>query len=412
VCEEESSDSQTPRRSDAGLTPAGALPMIVRERAKRRLMEHAPYSRSELLSALQGKDLGGVPATFYELNPHRKDSWYCQNPAYSTLVEFAAQSADTFALAGVGMGMFLSDDSLLDKETRKERQDGRTFTTTIVHTPRGDLVRRSRRDDDVLTEWLFEHFLKTEEDVEAFLSLPYEPPRLDFSDYRKCEQSTGEKGLLVADLPDPICVVMDLVGFMQVALWCRTNPELVIRLVEVISERLTWAVAEIARQVERSGFRIFGPEYAAPPLLSAEWFEKLVVPHDKKMVEIVRNSGRSNIAILHCHGHLDAVLEKILRIGPHALEPLEPPPLGNLTMKELRRRVGDNLVLMGYMQARELEFDTEEETERKARQAIEDGYRNGGLVLLPTAFPISTPVSPRCERNLMRFVMTAKEGAF
>lgn len=376
---------------------------------KDRPMGHPPYSRSELLAALQGEDLGGVPASFYELNPYYEESWYYQDPAYAGLVQFAKERADTFGFAGVGMGMFVGDDTVLDHEVREERLEASTLTTRVLHTPKGDLVARGRKDEGVHTSWELEYFLKTEEDVERFLSLPYQPPKLDFSRYENVERQLGEKGVPVVGVADPICRVMDLAGFMQVALWCRTEPELVIKLGELMSERLATALAEIAARVRRTAFRITGPEYSAPPLLSVDWFDKVVAPHDKRLVEIIRESDPSNIAILHCHGRLDAVLERILAIGPHVLEPLEPPPLGDVPMKELRRRAGDNLVLMGYMQFRELESDTEEETERKVRLAIEEGYRNGGLLLIPTAFPIVTPLPPGLERNLIRFVTTAKE---
>lgn len=371
-------------------------------------MGHGPYSRDELLASLRGEDLGGVPASFYELNPYEPESWYCQHPSYAGLVEFARERADTFGMTGVGAGIFLQDDALLDHEQREERVGRSTFTTRVLHTPKGDLVARRRSDDGVLTSWALEYFLKTEEDVERFLSLPYQPPELDFSPYEDVEQRLGENGVPVVGVADAMNHVMQLAGFTQVALWCRSKPELVVRLVELMSERTVEVVAEITRRVARTAFRITGPEYAAPPLMSAEWFRKVVLPHDRRVVEIIRESDRSNLAILHCHGRLDAVLESILEIGPHVLEPLEPPPLGDLAMEELRRRAGD-LVLMGYMQFRELEFDTEEETERKVRSAIEEGYRNGRLLFIPTAFPIVTPVPSRTERNLIRFVTTAKE---
>lgn len=364
-----------------------------------------------MLASLRGEDVGGVPASFYELNPYDPESWYCRNPSFARLVEFARERADTFGLTGVGTGMFMEEDAVLNHEQREERVGTTTITTRVLHTPKGDLVARDRKDDGVLTTWALEYFLKTEGDVERFLSLPYRPPELDFSRYESVEQHLGENGLPVVGVADAINQVMQLAGFMRVALWCRTNPELVVALVEVMSERVVEVVADVARRVERTAFRVTGPEYAAPPLMSAEWFRKVVLPHDKRLVEIIRESDRSNVAILHCHGRLDAVLESILEIGPHVLEPLEPPPLGDLPMKELRRRVGD-LVLMGYMQFRELEFDTEEETERKVRAAIEAGYRNGRLLFIPTAFPIAAPVPPRAERNLIRFVTTAKEMTF
>jgi hypothetical protein len=307
------------------------------------------------------------------------------------------------------MGTFLSDDSLFERETVRERVGSSTFITKTIHTPKGDFVERSREDDGVHTGWTLDYFLKGEADVERVLSLPHSPPRLDLSGYWNVERQLGERGVPIIEIADPICCLMYMAGFMQGALWCRTNPELLIRFVEVMAERLSAVVAEIARQVRRTAFRIVGPEFSAPPLLSAEWFNRLVVPHDARLVRIIRESDASNVAMIHCHGRLDAVWEGIAAIGPHVLEPLEPPPQGDVEMKELRRRAGKDLVLMGYMQFADLEFDTEEETERKVRRAIEDGYRNGGLILIPTAFPIVTPVAPRCERNLMRFITTAKE---
>jgi len=121
---------------------------------------------------------------------------------------------------------------------------------------------------------------------------------------------------------------------------------------------------------------------------------------------VVQDHG--NFACIHCHGKLDAVLEKIVSMKPDALEPLEPPPSGDLLLNQIKKRVGDKICLMGYIQYRDLANGSKDDIERKCREAIEMGAEGGGYVILPTAGPI-TALSERELENHKQLLISAKK---
>jgi hypothetical protein len=47
-------------------------------------------------------------------------------------------------------------------------------------------------------------------------------------------------------------------------------------------------------------FRIFGPEYAAPPVMSLKHFEKFVTAYDRPLIELIHRHG--GYVRYHCHG--------------------------------------------------------------------------------------------------------------
>ncbi|MHB0998977.1 MAG: uroporphyrinogen decarboxylase family protein [Armatimonadota bacterium] len=64
------------------------------------------------------------------------------------------------------------------------------------------------------------------------------------------------------------------------------------------------------------------------------------------------------------------------------IHPLEPPPGGDVDLREIKRRFGDRLVFMGNLNTYQLMlYGTPKEVEEAARKCIEDAGEGGGFVL-------------------------------
>jgi hypothetical protein len=146
-------------------------------------------------------------------------------------------------------------------------------------------------------------------------------------------------------------------------------------------------------------FRFWGPEYCGAPLMNPRThFRDLVVERVAPLVDRVHASG--NLAVLHCHGRLDALLEPILETGCDALEPLEVLPVStaDVTLADVRRRVGHRMCLAGGMQAIDLDTGTPDLVRSRVRRIVEQSGTTGTIVL-PTSTPLQVPLPAAIAAN-------------
>jgi hypothetical protein len=104
---------------------------------------------------------------------------------------------------------------------------------------------------------------------------------------------------------------------------------------------------------------------------------------------------------LHCHGRLKNILTHIDSMKVDALDPIEPPPQGDVELLDVRERYGDRLVLFGNLEASDLEnLDTSKFREKIVR-ALEEGTRGEGrgFVLMPSASPYGRNITARTLAN-------------
>ena len=64
------------------------------------------------------------------------------------------------------------------------------------------------------------------------------------------------------------------------------------------------------------------------------------------------------------------------------INPLEPPPMGDCELSEIKREFGGRLALMGNLHTTDVMlFGTPEDVERAAKKAIDDAAEGGGFIL-------------------------------
>ena len=73
---------------------------------------------------------------------------------------------------------------------------------------------------------------------------------------------------------------------------------------------------------------------------------------------------------VHCHGALDAVLERFADMGVNVLHPIEAPPLGDITLAEAKRRIGDRVCLERNIQIGDVMTLSQKEIVAQVVQAI------------------------------------------
>ncbi len=301
---------------------------------------------------------------------------------------------DPFIDVGIGGNAFMG--RLFESRSLREGSD----TVTVISTPMGDLTSRYRRTE--ATGYTVEFPCKTAEDVEKYLSIPFEPAEPDVSAFLSRKREIGEEGLVLAGIADAICLPASILSPEDMCLLWADEPDLMRKIVSIAASRLNDFVDKACR-AGVDAFRIVGGEYATEQL-GPPGFNALVKPFDSELVEIIHRHG--GIVYYHNHGRVSRFLEDFADLGIDALDPLEVPPYGDVDLADAKRRIGDRVCLVGGLDDMEVLESLDEGTVKEmARERIE-AAGTSGYILGGTASGIYTE---RAARNFIALVDVAEE---
>ncbi len=314
------------------------------------------------------------------------------------------QAWDSQQTASQGLrGEFFTTERYLDRSSR--------MTRTTLRIAGRVMTSLTRRDPDVDTVWTVEHLLKSNEDVEAYLQLPDEVfgEMIDVSPLIDEEKRMGERGIVMVDTEDPLCAAATLFAMEDFTILAMTQPNLFHRLLEKCARVIHHRTEQVARQFPGRLWRIYGPEFATEPYLPPHLFDGYVVRYDGPMVEAIRRTG--GFARIHIHGRIRNVLDSVVRMGADAIDPIEPPPQGDVDLAFVRAKYGEDLALFGNLEVADVENAEPEQFEKIVRKAIADGTRGDGrgFVLMPSACPYGRTLSTQTLRNYETMVRCIEE---
>jgi hypothetical protein len=352
--------------------------------------------RQRLMASIRGETVDRPPVSFYEINgldekPEDSDAFNIFNhPSWLPLIELAREQSDRIVMRAVPFA-WAEPDPLEEHSTIESWQDeqGRLFQRRSIRTGKRLLTSLTRRDPEVNTVWTIEHLLKQVEDVKAFLEIPL--PGLagqpDPSGVLEAEQALGESGIVMIDTSDPLCEAAQLFPMADYTVMALSEPRLFHRLLERFAVRLQARTEATARALPGRLWRIYGPEYASPPYLPPKLFGEYVTRYDQPMVESIQRWG--GYARIHSHGRLRQILDDIVATGCDGLDPIEPPPQGDVALSYVRQHYGKQLTLFGNLEASDIENLPTEEFRKKVEQALREGTEGEGrgFVLMPSACP-------------------------
>ena len=368
-------------------------------------------SRRRLLTALEGGIPDRVPINTYELAGRNSLDWYNQQPSYRGLMDYVRAHTDCITNWNPRPATdrytceerFLCSDYPVEIEARTESAGQFQRTTRICHTPKGDLRSVTQAAADVYTTWQVEHWCKSTADVDAALSVPYEPARYDASDLTRVRAELGDEGLVMASVGDPAYLAADLMSFQDYLMWAFEHTDHFARTVSVIAERV---MENLRRQLDccvLDVYRIVGPEYFTPPYLPPAMFQRFIVPHVAAMTRLIHERGGK--VRLHCHGKMRHVLDMILETGCDGIDPCEPPPDGDIELDELKRRCqARGVSVWGNIELKLLEQATPAQVRAEVQKIMDQAKAGGGFVLMPTAAPINLPLAPKTQANYEAFI--------
>lgn len=364
--------------------------------------------RERLMATLRGEPVDRPPFSLYELDrlsfyPHDPDNPYDvqADPSWQPLLRLAREKADRIVHATSPVTN-APPDVLEDRIEVEDWEEGESrFVRRTLHAGDRDLTSLTRRDKDVDTWWTLEHYLEDEEDFEAYLDLPAPAfgGEVDPSVVHAMEEDLGDGGIVLLDTADPLCGVAGLFEMGDFTIMAMTRPDLMHRALERFASVLYPRTEAIAKALPGRLWRIYGPEYASPPYMPPRLFEEYVTRYVTPMVGTIQQYG--GYARIHSHGNLRDVLDHIVATGCDGLDPIEPPPQGDVELAYVRERYGKQMVLFGNLEASDIENLPADAFREKVETALREGTagEGRGFVLLPSASPYGRILSERALRN-------------
>jgi hypothetical protein len=129
------------------------------------------------------------------------------------------------------------------------------------------------------------------------------------------------------------------------------------------------------------GIRIlrYNDSVANMNLISPAMWRSFVMPYIKRFCDEVHSY--CNEVKIYCHicGNVIPIINDLIDCGLDCIAPLD--PLGGFSVGEIRRIVGDSMVLMGGVNTLSFIQKTPEELCKEAEKCIEEGFVNGRYVV-------------------------------
>lgn len=353
-------------------------------------------SRERLLCVLRGDIPDRVPVSTYELVGYDTHNFCNKEPSYKNLMDFIREKTDCICMWNPsGNEHLMASAYQPDISSRRTNLEDGYEDCVTLRISNKTLCSRQRVIDNIYTVWHTELLCKTSEDVEAILSLPYEPVSYDASDALRIESEVGQNGIIMSSISDPAGYAMALMEFGEATVWAMTETEHFASVVERLHERMMTNLERMLDAYKADLYRICGPEYLTPPYLPPQFFEKFVVPYVREMTELIHSRG--SMVRLHSHGRIGRLLDMIAQTGVDGLDPCEAPPDGDIELADIKRKIGDQITLFGNIQLKMLEHGTELQVRQAVRSMMAAAKDGGRFVLMPTAAPINVPLSPHTE---------------
>ena len=366
-------------------------------------------SRERLMAAMRREEPDRMPIYIRGVgvtSPNWREN--LRHPSYLPLYEAVEKYCDWEHGWGGGSGVFLSatDQVRSYSETRPSKDEDFVIHERVLETPKGPLKAASFSSTKGKPGMADEYYIKDREDAEKFLSIPYVPLKPDVSSFFSENRRIGDRGIVIVSLgADPIYWIQQIMGSELLAIWSIEERELLTEMVEMMFQRCYDFVKYLVKSGVGPVFGSAGQELATPPLLSPDDFREFVVKYDKPLIDLVHEHG--GLVHVHCHGNLDAVLEDFVEMGVDCLNPIEPPPVGSLTLAEAKELINGRMTLDGGVQNGDNDLLEPDEMVKVVEETVAMGKPGGCFILGQTSSPTTWPVlSEKHIANFKAFVET------
>jgi len=363
-------------------------------------------SRERLLAALRLQPVDRVPMHIRGVRPWDEPWVATRDASYAPVIAAVEEHGDYVDWWGAPRGVFYSAAPVPTDSWTEDRDDW-VAHYTMYHTPGGDMRTMTLASKRGLPGMQMEFMVKELADLEKVLSVPYEPCRPDCAPFFAKSEQMGERGLLMTDIPNAISMMHNLMGSARLAVWSLTERPRIVDLLWTFHRRCLDLLEHLIAAGVGPCYAMSGEEYVTPPLHSPRDFGEFVVEPEQELAAAIHRAG--HLLHIHCHGPLSNVLEEFVTIGADCLHPLEAPPMGDVTLADAKRRIGDRICLEGNIQIGDIYAGKTADivAEMKHNLQVTGGQ---GYIVCPTASPHTAVLTDLTVRNYLALIETAVAG--
>lgn len=260
------------------------------------------------------------------------------------------------------------------------------YSTTryTFNTPGGNLTMSLQSDEH--SSWVVEHLIKEKKDIDLIANYATQP-LCDIEDINRQASNYGERGIVrgwiccfdIFGQPGTWQDACCLHGTENMIMAAYDDPEWVQSFLQILFKRK----AEYIKSLAGANYDIheLGGGDASSTVINPHIFDNFVAPYDSKLIDLLHTVGQK--VSYHTCGGMMPFLERIVEMGPDAIETLTPPAMGgDVILSEVKQRVGDKVCLIGgFDQYNYFNNCSPDETRAAVRRCFEDAGQGGGYIL-------------------------------
>jgi len=362
-------------------------------------------SHERLMAAYRNEVPDRVPVRVWAVD----DLTQPMHPSYAKVIDVARETTDLVGGWGLPGGPSPIETT---REERESKIEGYFESVTTTHTPAGPVTRIDAFNREGKPGYCMKHQIDSVEDARRVMSIPFVPPTGDVSGFAERVAQMGDRGVVMSGVSHPMYAVQNQLGPETYAFWSIEERDLLHEMTQMYLEQTMVTLRYMLERGVGPLFAYVGPEVCIPPSQSVKDFEELTVAYDRQWTDLIHEHG--GIVWCHSHGSMNAVLEQFIDAGNDVLQPLEPPPWGDIELADIKRRVSGRMALEGNIEKHELYVSTPDEIRERVRQSILDAGEGGGFVLCPSAGLQEWPTcDERTEANFLAYIEAGLEyGAY
>jgi len=285
------------------------------------------------------------------------------------------------------------------------------FDGHLVYFP---AMKKNQKVAELLDKMIFgvpkgdsEHVLETADPDSWLLNVP-DYNQEDFYSSHLTREILGEEHHIGSWIADGYSRALQWFPSLEEAsMALLTDP---VRFNSLVNYHNEVSIAEVVAQIKFGGIesvQISSP-YAGSSFISLESYNEFVFDSISKLAAAITEAGAKSY--IHTCGFISDRLELLAETGTDGIECMDPPPLGNVTLADAKKRVGSRIFLKGNIDSVNVLLQGDDDYYKKTvKETIEVGKEGGGYIL-STACSVAPNVHP--DRLIQLTKMVDKFGIY
>jgi hypothetical protein len=262
--------------------------------------------------------------------------------------------------------------------TREYQEQGKKLIRRTIRTPVGEVWQTLEPDPAYGTSnWIREHFIKTPDDYRVIESYYRDAIYHDnFATIREAQRRVGEDGIvLVRVAKSPIQEMLyQLMGYEQFAIDYHEQRAAFDSLHAVMAKRYE----ELYDLAARSPVEILQlGDNISSDVVGKDRYRNYLMPEYRKIMARLAGTGKK--LAVHMDGRLQSLVDEIAAAEFDIVEAMTPPPMGDVSVREARRRWPNKALWINFTSSMHIEPPAAIEAHTRELLAEAGGKRGFGI---------------------------------